>query len=323
MHRAGLEVINDVCDGLILLCFPPPELEKWLQLLYFAVGCRRDPWTWQSLALTDLWRLNQMDYESVRGFIKTLHDRQPETLTCPSGVLLLRFLIHILEPSYLSDIVNRIRESEWNLAEQAAGELASLDFYLLKSSWSKQIMEEALKSDCNERLASGVAYTTGRAWLATSHRKESIPVIDRLLKLDRESVCRALASKMKLPETKVPDDETFWLIDSLCSRPKLFRQGFAYIIKAVPDLMLWDPDRIYNLLKAITDEADRDFLNHNTQLPYFAKPVVDATLTLQRIPGFESRALELFEKQMALGMNEAHEIVKEIDRIPKLATQQN
>jgi len=49
--------------------------------------------------------------------------------------------------------------------------------------------------------------------------------------------------------------------------------------------------------------------------------VVDATLTLQKIPGFETRALELFEQQMSLGMNEAHAIIKEIDRLPKLAMQ--
>jgi ribosome biogenesis GTPase A len=29
MHRAGLETINDICDGIILICFPPPDLEEW------------------------------------------------------------------------------------------------------------------------------------------------------------------------------------------------------------------------------------------------------------------------------------------------------
>lgn len=29
MHRAGLEIIYDVCDGLVLLCFCPPDYEKW------------------------------------------------------------------------------------------------------------------------------------------------------------------------------------------------------------------------------------------------------------------------------------------------------
>ena len=53
-------------------------------------------------------------------------------------------------------------------------------------------------------------------------------------------------------------------------------------------------------------------------MPYFAKHVVDATLTLQKIPGFEIRALELFEQQMALGMNEAQQVISEIDRLPKL-----
>jgi ribosome biogenesis GTPase A len=29
MHRAGLETINDICDGIILICFPPPNLDEW------------------------------------------------------------------------------------------------------------------------------------------------------------------------------------------------------------------------------------------------------------------------------------------------------
>jgi len=29
MHRAGLETINDICDGIILICFPAPQIEEW------------------------------------------------------------------------------------------------------------------------------------------------------------------------------------------------------------------------------------------------------------------------------------------------------
>jgi len=29
MHRAGLEIINNVADGVVLLAFPPPEWSAW------------------------------------------------------------------------------------------------------------------------------------------------------------------------------------------------------------------------------------------------------------------------------------------------------
>jgi len=29
IHRAGLETINDICDGVVLLCFPPPSIDEW------------------------------------------------------------------------------------------------------------------------------------------------------------------------------------------------------------------------------------------------------------------------------------------------------
>jgi hypothetical protein len=33
MHRAGLEMINNVADGVILLAFPPPPWDLWLEFL--------------------------------------------------------------------------------------------------------------------------------------------------------------------------------------------------------------------------------------------------------------------------------------------------
>ena len=32
-HRAGLEIIHDVADGIILLSFPPPELKQFEELV--------------------------------------------------------------------------------------------------------------------------------------------------------------------------------------------------------------------------------------------------------------------------------------------------
>ncbi len=295
-----------------------PDVTRWLDILTYAVTLRSDPWTWQAFALTDLWRLNQIDHEVARQFLAVLFEKQSEVLNCRAGMILLSYVMGLLEPEYLAKIIDRIGNSDWSLSEQACGELAGQDYFAHKNSWSRKLVEIGFTDSSKQNLAVGIAYTAGRAWRAARFRKEACKTIEHLLELNHGAVAEALAASMRLSEGLLPDDETFWLIDLLCSQPRLFRQGFAYIVEALPELMLWDAERVFRLLNAFTQEVGKDFLDHSTHMPYFAKQVVDATLTLQKIPGFEIKALELFEQQMALGMNEAQEIITEIDRLPKL-----
>lgn len=297
-----------------------PDLNRWVEVITGAVTVRHDPWTWQSFALTELWRLNQVVHVQARKFLETLFQRQPEVLSCPSGMVMLSYVMGVFESEELSEIVDRIGRSDWNLREQARGELAAQNYFVHGTAWSRKLIEAGLKNQESCDLAIGIAYGVGIAWVDARYRKNACKIIEQLVSLQSEEVNEALASTMLQLGELSPDEETFWLIDLLCRKPELFRQGFARVVEALPPLMLWDPERVYELLKAFTLEAGKDFLNHGTEMPMFAEHVVNATLTLQRIPGFEVKALELFEEQMALEMNEAHKVITEIDRLPKLAS---
>jgi hypothetical protein len=297
-----------------------PNVNRWLDLLRFAIPLRRDSWAWEAFSLsTGLARLLEVDYALAREVLNLLFEHQPEVLRSKAGAILLCNVMSVVEPQAMDSLIQTIADGPWEQREQACGEIAALDYFVSRNPWSRELVEAVLQlNDSKKEFLLGLAYTTGIAWNNPTYRGEAKLIIQKLIVLTDTALLKAVASTMDLTGELLPDKDTLWLIDVLCAQPNLFRLGFAQRLNGVGNLILFDPDRACKFLNAFAREFGTDFSDLRTTLPMFSKPVVSATLTLQKIPGYEKRALELFEYLLALNMREALEVVKEIDRIPKL-----
>jgi hypothetical protein len=302
-----------------LFALKNPDENWWLELLHFAVELRHDAWAWQALSLSILTRLNQIDYLLARNFLSILFQKQPELLESRAGAILLCYVVGVLEPEQMQQYIDKITGGSWTLREQIVGELAGQDFYVYRNLWSRHLVAAAFSdSKTNKNFLMGLAYTTGQAWSNSTFRGAARLMLQKIFDLQDKDIIKAASSTMNLSSELLPDKDTLSLIDTLSEQPTLLRYGFADLLRNIGKLLLFDPNRAFKLVDAFAREIGSDFTNHQTRMSIYAELVVNATLTLQKIPTFENKALELFEYLLSLHLREAADAIANIDRYGKL-----
>jgi hypothetical protein len=165
----------------------------------------------------------------------------------------------------------------------------------------------------------GLAFSAINVWDEFGSRDDATALLLRLIPLADRSVADAIMDVFRVTDALYHDNATRALLHGLLESPGLLA-GTAdnFLVEKLETLLPDERELVYRICDQIVVHRGNEVVDFRTSLSMSEPHLVNIAITLQRIGDeFRAKGLDLFEKLLVLGANEAQGALNELDhRLP-------
>jgi hypothetical protein len=302
----------------------PPAYDKWLSMLEKHLTRPVNTRTWRVIC-EELRFLSNCNHERATAFLVDLFDHYPGVRDGRFGVLLVARCRGFLPADTYRAILHAMRDSSWKRGSQAYGELLGLS-YVEKTDggWIDEEIESLLgkvSGNVTDRDAVwiGLAFAGANLWTETNARAKATDILARLAPFATGHLAEAIMSVFRRSsESFYADTHTKRLLETLADHPEVLREATdSFLVQKLEDFVTSDRDIVHRVSAKLVHMHGQDIGNPQTSFSRSAPHLTNIALTLQRTGGeFREKGLALFERLLELGVNDASELLKDLDGRP-------
>jgi len=309
-----------ILDALLvaLLSAKPPKTDEWLVVLNEHLDRDENPDVWK-IFTHRLRFLSNCDREQATLFVDRLVSRYPEALEWREGVILLAVASWWSEASsYLQSWLSTLRRSSWKHAHHAYGELVTcIAIYHPLQTWAEHEVTTMMSERKPDELTIGATHAFIHLWTeAATRTRAEVPLC---------SLCRAGEPALDdvifgglIRDEFAGDASSVTLLQAILDRGvpvpheslHVIVPWLAKLIHACPALVHQLADAIVTSVASTPDARPR--------LAGASEELVDIAVTLQRLPGFRTQGLTLFERLLELNLYGARQALDALDSPPAI-----
>lgn len=300
----------------------PPQLEAWMQVLENHLERQDAPEVWRAMAW-DLTHVLRAAPARAERFFSTLFARYPSVLHTAVGLRLVAQAMHTLPLTAVQRWMEDLRAGSWVRREQAFGELlALLATRHDATSWALDSAERALaqwqaasgSSAAEDRLILGLTIGVAELWDEPTRRGRASDLLLRLVPRASGAVAEAAMRAFSSTAPLLWDAATRQLLCALAGAPAVMLRGwYENLVGQLDQHLPADAALIKDVVTALVAELTR---TSQYVLPDVGAALSRIALSLQRQPPpLREAGLELFEQLLDLGVSEARDLLKELDRL--------
>lgn len=319
-----LETLSRAC-----LLPQPPLTDRWLSILEEHLLRDEDPDVWKVLSIYWLPNLAFANKNRSERFLDAFFSKYPQVMNSTDGAVLIARTQSWVSESFVSKWLDQLRNSDWKLGAQAYAEIILLRHaWFPECSWAKETIKDifSVKHEESEKMIDllvGAAYTAVELWSEPQYRILGTEFLLRLIPTSDDRVRRTVSHIFGRENTLFYDDNMKRILDSLCTYPDvLANDRTGYLIEALENIVIIDPDRVYQICSAIVDKLGKKLTNIAQSSAIWSENLINIALALNRLDmPHRERGLELFEKLLNLGVWRVRETLLELDRrlVPNVA----
>ena len=303
----------------------PPLTEDWLTLLEQHLERQDRAEVWRVLTY-QLDNLRLCDQPRASAFLKRLFDLYPRVLCSQNGVMLLAHARKWLHSPFFSNLLQELRDSDWQYGPQAFGELEFLHLGK-KGSESKQFFADlTCPRDLSQKtigIQTGLAHAASNLWGEPEYRANATTVLLSLLSCQDSDVLAAVLDVFRVTDQLTDDRYTVDLLDEMCKQ-RVFKHGGrpTFLVDHLVGLVTKEGSLVAKVVENLIDEGTEKLHDFSTAFFSAAPLLANIALTLQRYDGTRKEGLRIFEKLLELNAYGAQDALNDLDQIPmKFSTQ--
>ena len=303
-----------ILDTLLvaLLSRKPPDTARFVRILTEHVERDEDPVIWKTFAYRLHW-LRICDRAAAGEFLDKLLARYPEALEWRAGVELVAIASRWVDPVQCERWIRVLDDSPWRFAKHAQGELVA--FQSLKygaPEWAHRELNRML-SEAPAEYQIGVAHAASYLWHDALRRDFVAPVVVELLIRGNPVLDEAILRGIEFDEL-VGDSNSVAVLQTLVEREQVLPA------KQLPSLVFWVTKHLHvrpDLVERFAQRAASQIAANPEEfqtLGWSLTPLVQISVSLQRLPAYRQCGLDLFEKLLGMNLHGAREVMEELDK---------
>ncbi|WP_372720031.1 AAA family ATPase [Novipirellula sp.] len=300
-----------------------PQGDRWINRLSTHLDNDVSYKTWRRFC--DSLRYVRASYcspELGKSLIVKLFEKFPQLASETFGCRLLAMLVRFLDPEFLTEILDRLAKSNDEIDQQAAGELVALCALLDETSeWGARLLDGRLIADESPPPAFvvGVAHAAANLWNDLNKPKECSRIVAQVLGFGNSNATDAIRRLFWNEVTLPADEQTSAIVKQLTEHIETVIGGLAEeVLGQLSDILPHLRTEILafaqRLVETRFDELRRGEFNAYGVGPY----LVEIAMTLQRFDDTRSAGLDLFEKLLSVGLDEANKALKDVDEVDEV-----
>ena len=314
--QGNLTILEALMRGYLLR--RPCEYNVWLALLEQHLDREEDPAVWKCLS-EKFHLLSSADKQRAERIIEVVIKNRIsgsyESVVCVAKN------ISWLSPELVQALLDSIKDEDWPKGPQAYGELLILGMSLVpENDWYVQKIEELLTEEvASEIKIAGIklGLAHGAAHLWKENHEALTPIVCCLFDEADTQIASALMALFRVEGSFALNKYSRAIIDSIIAYPQSLKGSVdSSLIESLIEFLPVEAERVYRLCNAILDQCGKDVANMQTGLSASAGELIDIALTLQRLPSWRERGLELFERLLELDIYGVKGVLFELDRRP-------
>ncbi|MBK7539685.1 MAG: hypothetical protein IPI49_30915 [Myxococcales bacterium] len=300
----------------------PPQLEAWMQVLENHLERQDAPEVWRAMG----WKLEHVLRAAparAERFFSNLFARYPSVIHSSFGLRLLAQAMHTLPLTAVQRWMEDLGAGSWVRREQAFGELLALLATRHDATpWALESVERALaqwqavsgSSAAEDRLILGLTIGVAELWDEPTRRERASELLLRLVPRASGAVAEAAMRAFSSTAPLLWDAATRQLLCALAGAPAVMLRGwYENLVGQLDQHLPADAALIKDVVTALVAELTR---TSQYVLPDVGAALSRIALSLQRQPPpLREAGLELFEQLLDLGVSEARDLLKELDRL--------
>jgi nucleoside phosphorylase len=293
----------------------PPNYGSWMRVLERHLDRPESAYTWKILT-EDLKYLRNCDAARASAFVTRLFEEFPKVRDSRFGLILLTRSRFFLPDDSVKAILVNIRDSGWRLGGQAYGELIGMSYIFgERLDW---IGDETTRCIQEPQIAIGIAFAAANLmWEDVTARKRALMLFDGLIKTSSPEIDKALMSTFSLREGMPVDPGSKQLLELINDEPRLLDAAHEHwFVEKLEDVVTYCPQLVCDICDKMVAHWAEDLANVATRTSLASSNLVNIAMTLQRLPKYRERGLNLFERLLELGVYDAARLLIDLDSRP-------
>jgi hypothetical protein len=308
--------------GAAYRCCTPPEIDKWLNVLFRHLAMSEHTAVWRMLVY-EFWVLGHAsDRMKAVEFLDRLFELHPRALSCLEGTLFLARSHRWLPTTFIERCLRSIEQSDWPWSEQAVGEISMLRTAMAPDDrYCREIVDRSITrpeaGGSTDLRRVGIAFACINLWNEPSFRETSHAVLVALVRDGDGFLPGAIMDLFRVAPNMVPDHRTRELLKVLIANPELMRRGGpSFLTERLTELLAsgFDAELVAQTIKALLGAIGPAVGDVRTAWATNAGELIQLAVALQRHQGSRDVGLDIFETLMDVGAYEADRVLRDLDR---------
>jgi nucleoside phosphorylase len=301
-----------------------PQGNRWITILSSHLDKNVSYKTWRIFCSSLFYvRDSFCTPELGKQLIAKLFSKFPRLSSETFGCRLLARLARFLDPNFLTSIFDGLTTSNDEFDQQAAGELITLIALLDDTTeWGAPLLNSQLNSGESPPPAFlvGVAHAAANLWCDLNKPKYCSKIVSQVVGFGNSDAMNALR-QLFWNEVALPaDKQTSAILQKLAENieavsGELAEEVLGQLTDILPHLRPEILVFAQRLVETRFDELRRREFNAYEVGPY----LVEIAMTLQRFEETRTAGLDLFEKLLSAGLDEADRALKDVDAIEEVS----
>jgi hypothetical protein len=327
-------------DGLVMLPFGtyhllhaltrgyllrnPPAADRWLLALEAHLERPESPEVWRVLC-GELQYLHLCDHGRATAFLQRLFEKHPAVRDSQLGAVLLTHAWSFLPARVMQQCLHAMRDGSWEEGPQAFGELLALrTLFYPEDRWAKDEVHRALGGAAEpvqnfQQVRTGLGFTAAQLWHKFPYREQAGDILVKLIPLADVRVSHAVMHVFLATGVLYADEPSRLLLRTLLAYPDTLRATEdSFLVERLEDILPAEPQLVLDFCRELVRVRADELTSIRTGFAVNTSHLTNIALTLQRLGGdFRKQGLDLFEKLLDLGVQDAHATLQELDKRPR------
>jgi hypothetical protein len=235
---------------------------------------------------------------------------------------LLARLARFLDPGFLTTIFAQLAQSNDKFDQQSAGELITLCSLLDETSgWATPLLEVHLfeaESPSGAFLV-GVAHAASNLWVDLNKPRECSRIVAQVIGFGNSDATDAIRCLFRHDVVLPADEQTSTILKKLTEQIEAVSGGLAgEVLGQLADILPHLKTEILAFSQQLVDFRFDELRRREFSAYEVGQYLVEIAMTLQRFEETRSAGLDLFEKLLTAGLDEANKALKDVDAVDEV-----
>jgi hypothetical protein len=301
----------------------PAACDRWLALIDRMLDRNLALKTWKHYASELEWiQLATCDRTYGVAVVLKLFKKYPALRSDKGGIRLIADISALLPSAFLQEVLNNLNSSEGFEHRQAFGELLTLISQEEVHDWARTLLDDCVSQICarptdNEAQATGIAFAAAHLWDDQALRNDAGALLQQLIPIATPTIAQAIGTVFWASDDLAPDENTEKLFQSLAAHPSaLVGSWLSDLVEHLAKLLPHCRKTVLRVCQVLIEQRGSEVASFSHELALAGPHLVNIAMTLQRFADTRSDGLALLESLLKLGLDDAFNILNDIDLRP-------
>lgn len=305
----------------------PAACDRWLALIDRMLDRNLAMKTWKHYA-SELGWVQLVTCDRTHGVVVVLKlfDKYPALRSDKEGIRLIADIRALLPSAFLQEVLNTLNSSERFEHRQAFGELLTLFAQEEVHAWAGTLLDDCTaqiraRPKDNEAQATGIAFAAAHLWDDKALRNNAGALLQQLIPVATPTIAQAIGTVFWASDDLAPDEYTESLLQSLADHPSALIGGWlSDLVEHLAKLLPHCRESVLKVCQVLIEQRGSEVASFSHELTLAGPHLVNIAMTLQRFADTRSDGLALLESLLKLGLDDAFNVLNDIDLRPANAT---